>query len=479
MEVIKGKGPKQAISTLSDEQLKDIHLGSLEILEGTGMFVEAKDTLELLSDAGAIVDGNTVKIKSTMVEDALRTVPNRVVLANRDGKRSLFLEGTKTYYRISCDNTLIMDPYTRERRPFVSDDYKLTAKIIEGCDNLHAMGCAGNAADYPANIRAQVGFKQSIQYSRKPFVAAPINAVQMKDIFDMAAVIAGNYENLVNAPFVVATCEPTTPLAVFRDAADILILSAKENLPVVWYGMPCAGATAPCTLGAVLTLGNAEILAGLVIHQLTNPGAPFIYGLMPGAMDMRSTQWGYGSPEFALMLTAATKIAHSYGLPFYGTAGCSDSTDIDEQAAAEATMMCMLGQMSGANLIHDVGLMAGNQFVSPEMMVLTNELIDMVGHATQGIDTSRDGICLDLIKEVGPRGQYVNLDHTNENYQNFWYSDIFKRPRLSDLANGKQDSVRDRINQKTRDIIESDGIEDLSADVISELDELQKKWKDR
>ena len=62
MEVVKGKCPKQTISVLSDEQVEEIHLASLEILEGTGMFVEAADALELLSGAGATVDGNRVKI---------------------------------------------------------------------------------------------------------------------------------------------------------------------------------------------------------------------------------------------------------------------------------------------------------------------------------------------------------------------------------------------------------------------------------
>jgi trimethylamine---corrinoid protein Co-methyltransferase len=255
--------------------------------------------------------------------------------------------------------------------------------------------------------------------------------------------------------------------------------AADWLMPVVWYGMPAAGATGPSTPAGDLALGNAEILAGLVLHQLARPGAPFIYGMMPSMMDMRSTQWAYASPDFALMLAAATDLGHSYGLPVYGTAGCSDAAAIDLQAAAESTMLCLMGQLSGANLIHDVGLMACNQFISPEMIVLSNELIEMVDHATHPINTSQEDLCLDLIDEVGPQGNYLALDHTLANFRRFWHSNIFLRNRLTGSEEDASESVAQRINQKTREIIEKHEVEPLPAEVIRELDELEKKWTGR
>ena len=472
MECSKVDGRQLHMSVLSQENIDDIHTASLKILERTGVFVELPKALEMLHGAGASVEGNKVRIPSFLVESALKTVPHSVVLADRDGRKSLFLEGNRSYFRGSCDNSLILDPFTGERREFVSSDYRLTARVVDACSSLHAGGCAGNARDYPAEVRAQVAFKQSMLNMKKPFIAAPLDARQMSDIFETAAVISGGYEQLRKAPFVVATCEPTTPLGIYKDAADILILSARENLPVVWYGMPSAGTTAPCSVGGVLTIGNAETLAGLILHQLQNPSAPFIYGMMPGMTDMRSTQWAYGSPDFALMLAAATDIAHSYGLPFYGTAGCSDAINVDEQAAAESSVFCLMGQLSGANLIHDVGLMAGNRFISPEMMVLTNELIEMVDHATQRVDTSRDELCVDLIDQVGPHGHFLELDHTLKNFRRFWHSNIFLRSRLPDNPEDGPETVRERINRKTRDMIETHEIEPLPRSVVSELEEL-------
>jgi trimethylamine--corrinoid protein Co-methyltransferase len=476
MELGKVKGSQLHMTVLSPEKIKDIHVASLEILNRIGVFIELTQALEILHGAGASIDGNIVRLPAPLVESALRTAPHRIVLANRDTSARLMLEGNRSYFRGSCDSNLILDPFTRERRAFMSSDYRFTARVVDACPHLHAGGCAGHAQDYPAEIRAQIAFKQSMLNMKKPFVAAPLNVQQMRDIFDMAALISGGYDKLRKAPFVVSTCEPTTPLGIYKDAAEILLLSARENIPVVWYGMPSAGTTAPCSAGGVLTVGNAETLAGLVLHQLQKPGAPFIYGMMPGMTDMRSTQWAYGSPDFALMLAAATDLSHSYGLPFYGTAGCSDAINVDEQAVAESTMLCLMGQLSGANLIHDVGYMAGNRFISPEMMVLTNELIEMADHATQQIDTSREELCLNLIEQVGPRGHFLELEHTLRNFRRFWHSNIFIRSKLPEHYEDEPETVRERINKKTKEIIDTHKVDPLPDNVVHELDELEKKW---
>ena len=479
MELRNVDGQQLQIQVLKTESANEIHFAALEILERTGIFVESCPAVEILQGAGCKVDAKMVRIPSFVVASALCSAPKRVTIADRNGNRSMFLEGRRSYFRGCCDNGRILDPLTGERRPFVSADYRLTATVLDACPNIHAGGCAGSARDYPATIRPQLGFKLTMKYMRKPFVAAPLDAVQMNDIYDMAAVMAGSRERLEKAPFVITTCEPTSPLGIHKDAAEILLQAARANLPVVWYGMPSAGTTAPCTLGGVLALGHAEVLAGLVLHQLQRPGAPFIYGMMPGMTDMRSAQWAYGSPDFALMLAAATDLAHAHGLPFYGTAGCTDGIDMDIQAAAEATMLCLMGQLSGANMIHDVGLMAGNQFVCPEMIVLTNELVDMVDHATRPIDTSREALRIDLIDQVGPQMHFLDLDDTLENFKSFWHSDIFLRPRLTDMPGETHRPVRDRIREKTCKIIESHQVPALPSEAERELDELEKKWAAR
>ena len=473
-------GNQLRLSVLSPESIADIHQASLEILERTGVFVELPLAREMLRGAGARVAGDRVRIPSFLVEDALRSAPCRVVLGNRDGPRHMFLEENRSYFQGVIDCPEILDPYTHSRRLFTSSDYRLVARVIDACPNLWSGGGAGSAIDYPPEVRVQAAFKHTITNMKKPIVTGPINAVELADVFEMAAVIAGGHEKLRQAPFVVASAEPVTPLSLFKDAVEILLLAARQGMPVICYPMPSTGTTAPCSPAGLLAIGNAEVLAGLVLHQLERPGAPFIYGTMPGMTDMRAsiTQYAYGSPDLALLVAAATDLAHSYGLPMYGTAGCSDAWKVDEQAVAEATIHCLMSLLSGANLIHDVGSQAA-RFVSPEMMVVCDEVIGMIQQATRRVDTSPEELALDLIDEVGPRGNFLATEHTLANFKRFWYPKVFQRVRLAAEATEEPESIADRINRKTIEIVEKHEVEPLPDEVLRELDDLERGWMAR
>src|SRR3972149_8793380 len=95
-------------------------------------------------------------------------------------------------------------------------------------------------------------------------------------------------------------------------------------------------------------------------------------------MDMLTTVYSYGSPEMALLSAAYTQITKWLGVPMYETAGCSDAKLFDEQAAMEATLNIATAGLIGGNLIHDIGYIESGLTSSPEMMVVSDEIIDMV-----------------------------------------------------------------------------------------------------
>jgi trimethylamine---corrinoid protein Co-methyltransferase len=472
-------GDQLHVSALTEGDRAALHFATLEILERTGVFAESAHVREVLRGAGARVEGTRVRIPSFLVEDAIRSAPSRVVICDRDGQRSMLLEGNRSYFTGVADCPYLLDPYSGTVRNFFSRDYVSAARVIDACPNLWASMAGGNAVDYPAEVRGQVAFKYTMSHTKKPFGSCPLDARQMADIYEMAAVIAGGHNRLEAAPFVVATCEPTTPLALFKDACEILVLAAERNMPVVWYPMPSAGTTAPATPAGTLALGNAEILAGLALHQLTRRGAPFIYGIQPGMTDMRSAQWAYGSPNLASMVAAAADLAHGYGLPVFSMAGCSDAHRVDEQAVAEATMLCESMQLSGVNFVQNIGTLAGCALLSPELMVLCDEILEMLGHATRRVRITADDLALDLIDRVGPQGNYLALDHTLANFRRFWHSDIFLRDRLAETEAPRPEMAGERINKKTREIIEKHEVEPLPEHILRGLDEMEAEWMAR
>ena len=198
--------------------------------------------------------------------------------------------------------------------------------------------------------------------------------------------------------------EPSSPLQQSETAVDKLLLMAEHRLPIVHSPAPLMGGTGPITMASGLAMALAEIQSSLVVHQLKNPGAPFVVGCGLHHMDMKSAQICYGSPEFQLTKAAIAQLGRWYGLPTWGYAGCTDAKVMDEQAAAEALLAVMMAKLSGANLIHDVGYVESGLTISFEMIVLTDELVAMTDHLMKGIDISDEMLMLDEIDSVGPGG---------------------------------------------------------------------------
>jgi trimethylamine--corrinoid protein Co-methyltransferase len=116
--------------------MDEIHYAGLEILERTGVQVYHEESLDLLKSAGAIVEGTLVRIPEFLVKKALVTVPSRVILANREGKRCMFLEGRRSYFGTGSCCPYTIDPYTGERRLATKNDVANMAKICDYLPNI-------------------------------------------------------------------------------------------------------------------------------------------------------------------------------------------------------------------------------------------------------------------------------------------------------------------------------------------------------
>jgi trimethylamine--corrinoid protein Co-methyltransferase len=288
----------------------------------------------------------------------------------------------------------------------------------------------------------------------------------LQQVIDLAAIVAGSHDQLQQKPFIFNYCEPIPPLNHPEESTEKLTISAKNRIPVVYMPYCMLGGTSPQSFAGSLVQCNAEVLTGLVPTQLVNEGAPFIYGAMPSIMDMKSTIGSYGAAEFHLLVAAASEMADYYGLPFYGTAGCTDARQLDEQAVAEATIEIFSSMLSKANLIHDVGVADHCNNVCPELVVLSDEIIETIQHYTQGIAVDSQELALGVIKKVGPGGAYLTEDHTMKNFKKIYYSDLFSRK----MHSPDQSEVRSDIRIKIKHIIKNHHVPQLDKAVLKELD---------
>jgi len=221
-----------------------------------------------------------------------------------------------------------------------------------------------------------------------------------------------------------------------------------------------------------LAMALAEIQSSLVVHQLRNPGAPFVVGCGLHHMDMKSAQICYGSPEFQLTKAAVAQLGRWYGLPTWGYAGCTDAKVLDEQAAVEAMLSVLMAKLSGANLIHDVGYVESGLTASLEMIVLTDELVTLADNLMKGIEVSDETLMLDEIHEVGPGGHFMDTDQTLKRFRDFWYPSLLDRGRREQWVEAGGMTLGQRLNARVKEILKEHQSTPLDADRKRQLQDI-------
>ncbi|AET68273.1 trimethylamine:corrinoid methyltransferase [Desulfosporosinus orientis DSM 765] len=456
---------------LSPRQCEEILLAAQEVLERTGVTVYDEEARETMKKAGCWVDGILVRIPSAVVNRALQSVPKRVTLCNsRTGSRDVRLEGYNAYFGTGSDTPFTIDPYTGKRQRSTKQSVSNACKVIDALENLDFVMSLGIVQDVPLLISDRHQFEAQVLNTGKPIVTTAHDIYGFADIIEMCEIIAGGVEELRRNPFMTLYAEPISPLQHAWEAASKLILAAKKGLPVVYTPCVMAGGTVPATMAGVLTQGLAESLSGLVINQSTREGSPFIMGGVFTIMDMATTIFSYGSPEFNLLMSSLADMAHYLHIPMFGTAGCSDSNIVDEQAGIEAAMSIAMTALSGPNLNHDVGYIEYGSTSSLEFLTINNDVIGMARRLVRGIEVNEETLALDLIHKIGPGGHFLCENHTMENFKKeTYYPNLIDRQRFESWTEYGSKTLFERANERVKDIIENYEPDPLPKDIQQKI----------
>jgi len=457
---------------LSAEQMRDIHSAALALLEDCGTVVHHEKAVELMHRAGARVkEGKRVFVPSGLVEWAIRRAPSRATIYDRNGQPAMFLEGRNVYYGTGSDCPNLLDSFTGERRPFLAKDVVDAIRLVDALPYVDFTMSMGLAPDLPDSRQYQQKYAVMIRNSVKPQVITAADRQTLNDIVDIAAAVVGGREELSRKPVFVLYDEPTSPLVHIKEALEKLMFMAENNLPTNYSPGIMAGGTSPVTMAGAIAQANAEILAGLVIHQLVNPGAPFIFGAGMSPMDMQSMQPTYSAPEAMITQAGLCQIGRClYDLPTWGFGGCSASKLVDAQAVNEAATYIMMAGWMGTNLVHDVGYLEFGLTYSFDLLVLCDEIIGQVRRMMEGIRVDTEHLAVDAIKRVGPGGHFLSDGHTMAHFRENWQPGLTDRKTYETWKSQGASSMEQRASEKVKHILENHHPQPLPAEVVAEID---------
>ena len=467
---------KTHLTIWDDADCRRLHEATLALLSEVGVEVMYEPAVERYRAAGCSIDGRRVRIPGRLVDEALKSAPREWLLKPRGGDTEpLHLCSGEMYFGTGSDVLYTRDPDTGERRRARLADVESQAALCEQLPNIDFVMSMGMPEDVPRELDDIASVAAMLRGTRKPLIVAPRDGTVIVRIRAMAE-LCGEAES-----FAIYSM-PSPPLQHDADALTKVLACAELHVPLIYCPAPNAGATGPRSVAGVVLVANAETLSGLVLHQLVNSGAPFVYGAGGSIMDMRTMTDPYTAPENAAAMQCCCDLARSYGLPSFSYAGDSDSKLLDEQWSADAALTTLFGALSRATLLHDVGYLESGMQGSHESIVLGDELAGYARAFVREAPVNEETLAFDEIRAVGPGGSFLGTKYTRKHYRQFWMGDLFDHavhdrwaadggPTLKQRVQAKVARLREAPRPFTLSSAQESGLEAILAEVSEHAEE--------
>ncbi len=464
------------ISYLTKENLGPIHSNTLQLLQDTGVSVMNEEAKEILGSAGCMVYGDNVKFPESLVKDSLQQPPSTFNLFSREGKQSISIGQENVVINPGSSAVYFKDRESREIRKGTSRDLVELVHVVEQLEYINAQSTALYPSDIPENIAGQYRLYVILKHSSKPIVTGAFSKEDFHIMREMLEVVAGGSDELAKKPQAMFDCCPVSPLIWSDTTCQNLIDCAKAGIPAQIVPAPLMGATSPTTIAGTILQSNVEIVSGIVISQLVNPGSPLVYGGAIGALDMRYGTPRFNSVESVMAACMSNEIGKFYGLPTHAYLGTSESKTEDSQSGYETGLGVIMGVLSGINVISGPGMLAQLNCHSLEKLVIDNEYC---GSALKLKRESQNLLIDDVsevISSVGPGGEYLKNIHTLKNYrkEHLFPSDIICRLNTNSWKDEGAKTTFERATSIVDKFLSEEPVAALPKSIIGELDTILK-----
>ncbi len=470
---------------LTDNQIARINSASLRILETTGVVVPHEDMLNRFDDAGANVDRaeQRVRIPAELVERSLASAGKQFTLYGRDmTQTAAFGQGARNYNSIAGEAQWL-DEIGGQRRFPSMDDVATAARFCDGLSHINIAGAMADPHETPVGYRCVEVCATMLRNTTKPVTFWYHDRVSAAYINEILIALRGSEKAAEEFPLCYPFLEPISPLRFPFEGIDLLYETARLNLPVPIGPMAQMGLSGPCSIAGTMAVENAEILAGVCITQLVNPGMPVCYGGICHAFDMSTTQMIFCGPEQAIFGVGMTQMGKHYGLPVYINVGLTDAKRPDAQAGIEAGITLAMGAAAGADIFGHMGICGVDQATSLDILMLQNEIISYVESTMREVSFSDEALGLDVVEEVGPGGTFIDTMHTAEHFrQELWMPRLLDREYYQAWLDAGAQTMEDRCRAEAGRILDDHEVEPLSDELekaVAEIVETARKASEK
>lgn len=450
-----------------DNDLKQIHRASMLILEQTGMRFNHPKVVEILKENGVKVEGSTAFFTRTQLMEWVGKAPSQFKMYARNSKYDFEVGGDHVELLPGYGSPFICNA-DGKRRDALMSDYVKFLKLFHQSD--HHKGNGGVLVQPTDISKSQIVamLYAALMHSDKVLVSGSGSAEDVEKLMDMLAIVFGGKEALLEKPRCLTIVNTNSPLQLDTNMLDTMMVFNKYKQPIIIAACAMAGTTTPVTLASTVAITNAEVLAGIAVAQMINPGTPVIYGSQSTTSDMKTGSIACGSPEGALCYQYAARLAKAYGLPCRGGGTVSDAKALSVQAGYESMLTFLATYSAKMNIIiHSAGIMDSYNAMSYEKFIVDLEIIGMVKRYIAGLAVNEETLAVDLVQKVGVAGEFLSSEHTMKHCR--------KEPFLPDVSlrgsvtGDPGESLLNNVKHKENKMLESYCKPEMPADIKNKL----------
>ena len=402
---------------LTQEQVLRVHEAALEILEQVGMLVRNDKARNYLKKHGCQLDPNSeiIRFPHRVVEEFRQIFPPKFTFYGRDPKFDRTLPDDRPVIITGSSAPFIIDPVTGYERRSYSDDIARIAYLVNEMPGYDVFSVSTLAEDAPPGYFTLARLYPSVKNCLKPVRSNAPTREDAEQIIKLGSIIAGSEAAYFERPFITTHfCPVVSPLTMDYDSTELTIFFTEKRLPVYPSIVPNAGLTSPLTLAGTLAQACAEFLAIASFMQMVQSGTPLLFSTLPTVTDMRTGAYASGGIECGMLHMACSQMARFYNVPSGGYIGLTNSKLNDAQAGYETGMSGVAGVLGGADMLNIAGLLDALKAFDYGKAVTDNEIALMLKRVVRGMEFSQENLSLDVIKEIGPAGNFITHLQTME-----------------------------------------------------------------
>ena len=459
---------------LSTQDIEHIHHSALTILADIGMRLPAPQALQALQEAGAeVVDEDRVLFPRELVAKALQSVPKRadVVLYARDPEWDVTFTGHHPALSCMTMATHVVDPFTNERRPATDQDLAHLTRLADQCEHIQVNGGLITPQEVPGDVNDWYTWATCIKNTGKHITGGMYGAKCVQDAAAMASLACGDRETFEKRPCISGWVLTLPPLAIDRESLEAMLEMGRLNIPSILSSGPILGTSSPVTIAGTCAQAHAEILACLTASQVVNPGAPVVYTSFARGMDMKTGNVHMASPEFAILKGCMAQMGHWLDMPVRMPGLLRDAKCIDAQAGFETGMVGAVTALN-ADLI-DAMQLDSDLLVDFADVVFCNECMGALKRLSRPLTVDAESTALEVIKEVGPGGNFLMHEHTFDLFQQeLWMPQLMEHRSYESWEQDGSQDIRTLAQSKVRDMIKSHSEPLLSPQTQEAIDDI-------